>query len=176
MKLLKITASGFKNCKDNFTIDLVAKSKKTAEDKEYELQKIAEELYVFSTMAFIGKNASGKTTAIELLDCCYSILGDFRVENKHYIYDGIKLEIFFFHKGEIYRYITGLKSDGSLGNKAIFTDQRLYKKTYYKTKRNTIYSLSDFKEVTELGILPEDTSIVFFILNKKVHVHYILIV
>ena len=31
---------------------------------------------MFNTAAFIGKNASGKTTAIELLDCAYSIPGD----------------------------------------------------------------------------------------------------
>ena len=74
MKLLRVRASHFKNCEDNFTIDFMAKSKKTAEDKEYELQEIAEDLFVFNTAAFVGKNASGKTTALELLDFCYSIL------------------------------------------------------------------------------------------------------
>ena len=67
MKLLRVRASNFKNCCDNFTIDLIAKSKKTSEDKEYELQMIADDLYVFNTAAFVGRNASGKTTAIELL-------------------------------------------------------------------------------------------------------------
>ena len=81
MKLLRVVASNFKNCCDNFTIDFIAKSKKTSEDKEYELQAVADELYVFNTVAFVGKNASGKTTAVDLLDCCYSILGDFCLEN-----------------------------------------------------------------------------------------------
>ena len=44
MKLLRVRVSNYKNCCDDFTIDLVAKSKKTSEDKEYELQEIAEEL------------------------------------------------------------------------------------------------------------------------------------
>lgn len=167
MKLLKVTANGFKNCRDGFTIDLVAKSKKTAEDKEYELQKIADGLYTFNTIAFVGKNASGKTTAMELLDCCYSILGDFRLEGKHYPYDGVSLELFFFHEGELYRYVTSLKSANSLGNQAIFEDQHLYKKAYYKTKANSIYEQKDFVEVDSLGSLPEDTSILFFILGKK---------
>ena len=48
MKLLRVRASNYKNCCDDFTIDLVAKSKKTSEDKEYELQEIAEDLYVFN--------------------------------------------------------------------------------------------------------------------------------
>ena len=67
MKLLRICATNYKNCCEDFTIDLVAKSKKSSEDKEYELQEIAEDLYVFNTVAFVGKNASGKTSAIEML-------------------------------------------------------------------------------------------------------------
>ena len=91
MKLLRVRVSNYKNC-----CDLVAKSKKTSEDKEYELQEIAEDLYVFNTAAFVGKNASGKTSAIELLECCYSILSEFRLEDKHYNYDNVKLEIVFY--------------------------------------------------------------------------------
>ena len=97
MKLLKVVASNYKNCCDDFTIDLVAKSKKTSEDKEYELLEIADDLFVYSTAAFVGKNASGKTSAIELLDSCYSILSEFRLEDRHYNYDDVKLEIVFYH-------------------------------------------------------------------------------
>ena len=64
MKLLRVVASNFKNCCDDFTIDFIAKSRKTSEDKEYELQAIADDLYAFT---FVGKNASGKTTAVDLL-------------------------------------------------------------------------------------------------------------
>ena len=58
MKLLRVKASNFKNCQDDTVIDLVAKSKKTTEDKEYELQEIAEGLYVYSIGAFIGIKGS----------------------------------------------------------------------------------------------------------------------
>ena len=77
LKLLKVCASNYKNCCDDFTIDFIAKSKKTSEDKEYELKEIADELYIFNTVAFVGKNASGKTSAIELLNVCYSIRFNF---------------------------------------------------------------------------------------------------
>ena len=69
MKLLRVCATGFKNCRDDFTIDLVAKSKKTTEDKEYELQEIAEDLFVYSTTAFVDelpKTISGKIKHYEL--------------------------------------------------------------------------------------------------------------
>ena len=59
---------------------------------------MAEELFTYNTMAFIGKNASGKTSAIELLECCYSILGEFRLEDKYYNYDNVNLEIIFIMK------------------------------------------------------------------------------
>lgn len=167
MKLLYVKASGFKNVIDNFTIDLVARSRKTSEDKEYELQEVADGLYVYNILAFVGKNASGKTTAIELLDCCYSILGDFRLENKHYDYENIKLEMIFYHHGDIYRYATVLKSDHSLGNKACFADQHIYKKKYYKSGLKQIYDLNSYKEILDYGELPEDTAIVFFVLKKK---------
>lgn len=167
MKLLRVKAGHFKNCKNEFMIDMIAQSKKTSEDKEYELQKIDDELYVYNTVAFVGKNASGKTTAIELLDCCYSILGEFRVENKTYRYDGVELEIIFYHDGYIYRYVTELDSDSSLANKAIFANQHIYQKKYYKSKLKSIYDESEFEELTELGDLPEDTSDVFFVLKKK---------
>ena len=168
MKLLRVRASNYKNCCDDFTIDLVAKSKKTSEDKEYELQEIAEDLYVFNTVAFVGKNASGKTSAIELMECSYSILSEFRLEDKHYNYDDVKLEIIFYHENYIYKYNTVLKSDPNLGSKANFTDQHIYRKKYYKSKNKEIYFDEGFEEITDLGELPEDTSIIFFVLKKKV--------
>lgn len=167
MKLLRVRASNYKNCCDDFTIDLVAKSKKTSEDKEYELQQVAEDLYVYNTAAFVGKNASGKTSAIELMECCYSILGEFRLEDKHYNYDNVKLEIIFYHEDYIYRYNTVLMADPNLGSKTNFTEQHIYRKKYYKSKVKEIYYVDGFEEINDLGELPEDTSIVFFVLKKK---------
>jgi hypothetical protein len=167
MNLLYVKSSHFKNAKDNFEISLMPKSKKTAEDREYELCEIAEDLHVYNTLAFVGKNASGKTTAVELLDCCYSILGDFRLEGKHYDYDNVELEIIFFYEYYLYRYITTLQSDHALGNKAVFTNQHIYKKKYYKSKIKSILEAEDFAEIGDLGELPEDISKVFFILKKN---------
>lgn len=167
MKLLRVIADNFKNCKDGFDIDLVSISKKTAEDKEYELQEAAEGLFVYNTMAFVGKNASGKTSAVELLDACYSILSDFRLEDKNYSFEGVKLRIFFYHDGYIYRYDTLLKNADSIGTKAVFTKQSIYRKKYYKSRVNLIYEDKDFKQFNIPGELPDDTSDVFFVLKKK---------
>mgnify|MGYP004479710785 FL=1 len=167
MKLLHVIANNFKNCNDSFEIDFVSKSKKTAEDKEYELQEIADDLHVYNTMAFIGKNASGKTTAVELLDACYSILGDFRLDGKPYSYENVELCIDFYHDGFIYRYKTILKNADSIASKAIFMKQQLHKKKYYKSKVKDLYHDEDFVDVEITGELPEDTSILFFVLKRK---------
>ena len=102
-----------------------------------------------------------------MLDCCYSILGDFCLENKHYSYDGIKLEIIFYHEGFIYRYRTELGSSTTLSNKASFINQTLEQKKYYKSKLKSIYMDDDFEPVSNISALPEDTSITFFVLKKK---------
>ena len=167
MKLLRVKANHFKNCCDGYTIDLVAKSRKTAEDKEYELQEIAPGLFVYTTAAFVGKNASGKSTAIELLDCCYAILGDFRLEGKHYSYENVQLEITFFHEGYLYRYEVTLGTSISLKNQATFRGERICRKKYFKTSLKELYDGDSYVELTDLGDLPEDTSNVFFVLKKK---------
>lgn len=167
MKLLYLKAKGFKNIQSDCVIDFIAKSKKTTEDKEYELQEITDGLYAFNLVAFIGKNASGKTSFLDLLDCAYSILGDFSLEGKNYSYDGIHLKMFFYHEGKIYKYITDISSSQTLNNRATFKNQELYEKAFYKSNIKTIFSDEGFRVVNGIGILPEDTSIVFFVLKKK---------
>ena len=45
--------------------------------------------------------------------------------------------------------------------------QHIYRKKYYKSKVKEIYTDDGFEELIDLGELPEDTSIVFFVLKKK---------
>lgn len=167
MKLLKVKAKGFKNCMDDFEIDFVAKSKKTSEDIEYELNEIAEGLYVYNTVGVVGKNASGKTTTLELLDWCYDILGTFSLSERGNCYDGISLEMIFYEEGYIYRYITDLKNSDSLQDKAAFKNQRLYGKKYYKSKVRKIFE-DDWDNLTIFrSEIPEEISMVFAVLKKS---------
>ena len=167
MKLLRVRASNYKNCSDNFTIDLVAKSKKTSEDKEYELIEIANGLYTFNTVVIVGKNASGKTTAIELLEACYSLLGDFSILQDEYQYNDVQLELMIYQEGYIYKYTTVLNTIVSKRNYTNFSEQHLYRKKYYKSKLKSIYDDEGFTEITNFSKLPDDISILFFILNEK---------
>lgn len=167
MKLLRVKASGFKNCCDDFVIDFVANSRKSEEDKEYELQEIANGLYTYNTLAFVGKNASGKTSATDLLDMAYSILSNFRIENKTYDFNNVELTIDFFLEGYLYKYDTVIKNADALGLKGNFTKQIIKRKKYYKSKLRDIYKEDDYMEVEIFGELPSDTSNLFFILKKN---------
>ena len=79
----------------------------------------------------------------------------------------MELELIFYHEDFIYKYKTVLQSDSNLGTKVDFTKQQLYRKKYYKSKIKDIYEENGFEEIKDLGELPEDTSIVFFVLKKK---------
>lgn len=167
IKLLRVRASNYKNCCDDFTIDFVAKSKKTSEDKEYELLKIADELYVYNTVMIAGGNASGKTSALELLNCVYSILGEFRFKDDNQDFDEVTLEIFFYYEKYIFKYSTILKTAYGMNEYLDFTEQHLYRKKYYKSKVKEIFEDVGFEEVYCTWDLPEDTSILFSVLEKK---------
>ncbi len=145
MKLLKVVAAGFKNCVDNFEISIVPIARKTSEDKEYELQEIAEGLFVYSTVGIVGRNASGKTSAVELLSVAHEILGNFRITKKSFSLNGAKLVLYFYHEGSIFRYETKLVED-PINNSIIFADQNISAKVYYKSKANEIFEEQGFMQ------------------------------
>lgn len=172
MKILKVVANGFKMCSDNFAITFVPSANKTADDKEFELHEIDEELFVFKTISIIGKNASGKTTAMKLLYLVYDIISNFRIKNSinlfRYIDNVINLDITFFHEGVIYRYLTDIKvDDSSLNNEnVIFLNQKLFKRDYKKNHSRNIFDYDKFVEVKFEIKLLLDTSILVNLLES----------
>ena len=164
MKLLKVKARNFKNLANDVEIDFVAKARKTSEDKEYELQEIADDLYVYTTMAFVGKNASGKTTALDLLFLTYNILSYFRVQTTFSV-NNVELTIYFYYEGYIYKYDTKLV-ENAIEQTVSFENEALSRKQYYKSYSNDIYK-DDFQVINYENILPEDISVIFNVLKKK---------
>ena len=166
MKLLKASVNGFKNCIDDFSIDFVAKSKKTSEDKEYELQEISDDLFTYNTTAIIGKNASGKTSAFELLEICYSILGYFEIKNSYLINNNINIKIWFHHLGYIYLYEADLKKN-KVNNEVTFHNEMIFKKKYFKTKINDIFNFDTKDKIVFNSSLPNKMSELYFEIKER---------
>ncbi len=172
MKLLKVVANNFKLCEKNFTISFIPVGNKTLDDKEFELQEIAENLFTFNIIGIIGKNASGKTTAVELLSIIYDIFSNYRINSSKDIFKfidkTIHLDITFFHNGVIYRYVTDLyKNVNSVDNTSVFfKNEKLYKRPYKKAHANNLFEYEKYEEVPKSITLPEDTSMIYLLLNE----------
>ena len=171
MKLLRVVANNFKLCEDNFTLSFVPEANKTADDKEFELHEIDENLFVYTTMGIIGKNASGKTTAVDLLALVYDIFSFFKVKNTLNLFlmwhNDVNLDITFYHEGSLYRYITDLViDDNPLNNTVNFKNEKLYKRPYYKTLAKQIFDYNKYIELPITTDLPDDTSILYDVLKE----------
>lgn len=171
MKILKIVANNFKLCEDNFTISFLPEANKTMDDREFELHEIDENLFVYKTLGIIGKNASGKTSVVDLLSIVYDLFSNFRIKNTINIFSiwtkKISLDITFYHEGNLYRYITDLTPDDNSVNKTIlFSDEKLYSRKYFKTNYKNLLDYDKYEEVIINSKLPEDTSKIYDILKK----------
>lgn len=171
MKILRIVASHFQLCEDNFTISFVPIANKTKDDKEFELNEIAENLHVFSTLGIIGKNASGKTTTTELLSLVYDIFSNYRVKYATNLFKfmnkTVELDITFYHEKYLYHYTTELKKDENLvdENTVLFQNQKLYMREYKKSYSTQLFNFDKYEEMEFLGELPDDTSILYLLLK-----------
>lgn len=171
MKLLRVVANNFKLCEKDFTISFVPIANKTASDKEFELCEIDEGLFVFSTLGIIGKNASGKTTTVELLSIVYDVLSTFRINTSKnifkYIDKTLNLDITFYHKGTVYRYITDLYKNvnSAYDTSVFFKNEKLYKREYKKAHIRELFNYDKFEEVKFDNPLPEDTSMIYSVLK-----------
>ena len=171
MKILKIVANNFKLCEKGFTISFVPEANKTTDDKEFELHEIDENLFVYTTLGIIGKNASGKTTAIDLLALVYDIFSFFKVKNTINLFsmwnNVVNLDVTFYHEGNLYRYITDLcPAESPLNNTINFKNEKLYTRIYYKTLGSKIFDYSKYVEMKFNNNLPDDTSCLYEVLKK----------
>ena len=172
MRLLGIKANHYKNCDDEIFINFIPNAKKTEEDKTYELYEVDNGLYTFSTNAIIGKNASGKTSVLKLIDDVYTILESFQLEDEIISISGTQLEITFYHDKKIYRYITELERNLELGKSLSFKNEKIYVGDYYKSKVKSIFSDDFYREETLDIEYPDIISKLFYILKERKNYAY----
>lgn len=172
MHILKVIANGFKGCADNFTISFVPEANKTEDDKEFELIEIADDLFVYSTVGIVGKNASGKTSVVDLLGLVYDIFSSFRVSSmkRRFLYwnKNVNLDITFYHDDYLYRYVTDVVIDEQMLKTVIFKNQKLFKRPFFKSyvKDKSLFDYTKYEEVLFDSSLPEDLALIYSIFKK----------
>lgn len=173
MNLLKVVANNYKLCDKNFTISFIPEANKTAADKEFELNEIDDNLFVFNTLGIIGKNASGKTTAAELIVLVYEILSSHRVDPNVNLFvsnnKNIELDITFYHDGNLYRYMTELcLDDNSVKKNIFFSNEKIYKRKYLMSYSKNLFDYTKYSLIENKKEFPKDISIIYEIFKDNI--------
>lgn len=116
--ILKIGVSGFKMLKDNFEINFIPEARVNEFDLDGEAFEVAKNLYAFNIIAFTGKNSSGKSTTLGLINKVLRLMksGRWTYVSNDFKDSEIKLHLEFFVNGTIYLYnsIIRKKDEGVL--------------------------------------------------------------
>lgn len=184
MKILKIKVNGLKLFNNDLEIDFLTQQRVRNEDSEM-LYKIstAPNIYQNNAIAFVGINASGKTTTLKVISFVMQMLNNESINNIkcNEILNGISemdkvvFETYFCVQSKtIYKLMTTIKNDEKYEdgkNKYIIDDERIWSKDIKSVR--TRKSLFEFENLEAIEVrdaneeyLPEDVSIVIAI-NKK---------
>lgn len=180
MKLIKIQVSGLPHFKEILEVDFFAQQRVHPECKDG-LYQLFSNIYINKTMAFIGINASGKTTILKVIAFTMNMLNNKpinTIETKEILEDiqgeqSVKFVIYFYHDGLVNKMETTIKKtinpiDNS--SRLIIASEKMWSKNSatIKTKKG----MFDFKGVPTVErkqdeeYLLDDVSIIIAY-NKK---------
>ncbi|MCQ3034713.1 MAG: ATP-binding protein [Bacilli bacterium] len=147
MKLLKIwTNSGYKMLKKGFEINFLTKTRVDKDSENDDLIKLENNLYYPVETVFIGKNSSGKTTALALIELIIEFIDTGRV-NRNSIgeSDNLSFGAIFYHEKMIYKY-EGVFAKDNFSNRdyLVIKDESLFstrnKNSYKKDLSNIAFT------------------------------------
>lgn len=181
MKLLRIVADGLPLFKETLDISFYAKQRVTDKDKE-NLYKLNNNYYLNPSCAFIGINASGKTSILKVLHLALSIINNEpinHIESKNILgtSNNVRFLIYFYgNDNTVYCLETTISSDTKNYEPIYYINEE---KLYYKP----IEHISSKKELAEYHnmqlidkrnqdekYLPDDVSFIIAH-NKKCNEH-----
>ena len=182
MRILKIQANGLKLFPNKLEIDFTT-TQRVRNDKSEMLHKISPQIHQNNAIAFIGINASGKTTTLKVISFVIQMLNNEPINNikNNTILNGligkdkIIFDIYFsISSHSIYRLETTIiknELSNEIENKFIIENEQLWKKDIKSIK--TKKSIFDFMNLKPIQLrkgdeeyLPDDVSIMIS-LNKK---------
>lgn len=172
MKILKIIISGYKLLENNFEIDFLNKARVNSSDKDDEVIELDEGLYIPTTIVFTGKNASGKSSVLSMIEFVNELLlsGRIKYDKLDFRSKTIKLTVFFYLLETVYKYESNISiPEATLLNETSyckFSNEKLYSKKYSKSYSKRILDL-DFDEDNTYTSNVSDTSILYKLTNKR---------
>jgi len=180
MKILKIVANGLKLFSNNLEIDFTT-TQRVRNDKSEMLYKISPQIYQNNAIAFIGINASGKTTTLKVISFIIQMLNNEpinKIENNT-ILNGLKkqdkviFEIYFTYSDYIYKLEVTINNESvyEIENKFIIENEQLWRKNIKSIKtKKSIFDFTNLEPIQQRKgdeeFLPDDVSIIISI-NKK---------
>ena len=116
MKILKVKLlSDFRMLRSGFEIDFTTKARVSRETDE--LIQLQNGLYYPTETILIGKNSSGKSTTIDLLELTIGLLSSGRIlKAMLQEEDDLKLDILFYDRGGTFEYIGSFTKNGTTNN------------------------------------------------------------
>lgn len=182
MRILKIKINGLKLFSNELEIDFLTQQR-VRNEKSDMLYKISPKIYQNNVLAFIGINASGKTTTLKVISFVIQMLNNEPI-NKikcNEVLNGISdqekivIETYFsVASNTVNKLLTTIKKDGKSkesDNEYVIVDESIWSKEI--KSKNTRKSLFEFENLFPIQVrngdeeyLPEDVSIVIA-LNKK---------
>ena len=180
LELLKVKASGFKLLEDNFELDFTTRTRVYKKDKLSEIEEIDKGLNTFRSIAFVGGNSSGKSTALSLVlkTLLFLQTGRWEFIPREFKKDSIDLNIVFYLEGFLYNYsctFNKIEIDKlSIANiYSPITNEKLIKLEYNKARGIVNLDLLNTNGVDESEILKSsllDTSAIAKITGDKISV------
>ena len=188
MKILKLDVKGLPLLNSDLCIDFIAQQRVDDNDKE-QLYNIFSNIYTNPALAFIGINASGKTTVLKVISFAISLLNNEALNNidSKEIFDdldsGQKVVItaYFYYKNIINKLRTVIEKKVNLidgTEKLVIVDEILWEKDIHRIKtKKSIFDFNDSDLRTRRNkkeeYLLEDVSIILA-LNKKQDTNFFL--
>ncbi|MEW6605961.1 MAG: AAA family ATPase [bacterium] len=172
MKILKIIISGYKLLENNFEINFLNKARVNNSDKDDEVIELDEGLYIPTTIVFTGKNASGKSSVLSMIEFVNELLlsGRIKYDKLDFRSKTIKLTVFFYLLETVYKYESNISiPEATLLNETSyckFSNEKLYSKKYSKSYSKRILDL-DFDENNTYTSNVSDTSILYKLTIKR---------
>ena len=181
MKLLKLTVEGLPHFNGIFDIDFIARQRVSENDKK-QLYNVFSKIYINQVIAFVGINASGKTTILKVLSFVMNMLKNESINNsqsKEVLNDlennqKVTITSYFYNNGFVNKLQTVIAKEINIvdnSEKFIIVDESLWSKesSRIKTKKSIFeFKSADLKQKRNQDeqYLMNDISIIIAI-NKK---------